>query len=185
MDYEIKKGGHKDLRRIYPMLEFDFPAQALVGQPGLHRALMRGAAELLLLKDENGLERGYAVVFRQSLYGYVQLAYAGVYPTFRGQGAGSRFMALLRERYKGSRGILLMAPYREAAARERLGEFLARQGFGRLDSRGRVRGLDADILCLRLMGTADPSVAAPLILRDLCARVVPEPILDKHLSFNT
>ena len=51
MDYKVIRGGHRDLRRVYPMLEFDFKAWELPPELAFQRAMVKGGAELLLLKD--------------------------------------------------------------------------------------------------------------------------------------
>ena len=55
--YEIKRGGHADMKRIYPMMEFDFKDWERPSLADCQIGMIRGA-ELLLLKDEAGLEAG-------------------------------------------------------------------------------------------------------------------------------
>ena len=63
--YEIKRGGHADMKRIYPMMEHDFHEWERPSLADCHLGLIRGA-ELLLLKDESGLEAGYAYMLRDA-----------------------------------------------------------------------------------------------------------------------
>ena len=107
MEYYIKKGGHVDLKRIYPMLEFDFQSYELMPRVVLHKALWDKAAELLLLKDEDGLEHGYAVVLTSCPFGYVLCAWLGVYPTDRQSGLAGELMRLLIEYYADKQGIII------------------------------------------------------------------------------
>jgi len=181
MDIGIKKGGHKDLHRIYPMMEFDFLPFELLKEPQLHLAFVKGTADLLLLKDGNGLEAGYAVVFRDSLYGYVLLAYLAVYPIFRGQGVGKRFLELVRARYEEKNGVFACVPGGGNA--ERRQRFYAAREFMKLPCRCSLRGEDTALMCLRLRGPEDLSAAAPLIVQDILARTLTENEAEKIFRF--
>jgi hypothetical protein len=174
VDYVLKKGGHKDLYRIYPMMTFDYPRAARVGQAYLHGAFLNGAADLLLLKDENGLETGYAVVFKKSRYGYVLIACLSIYPPFRESGAEARFLLLIGARYADRQGIFAWVPGGSSAAAESRRARLAALGYGDVACTLEVGGAEAALLCLRLAGKADPSPAAPCIIRDLVAGIIPE-----------
>lgn len=88
--YEIKRGGHADMKRIYPMLEHDFHEWERPSLADCHLGLIRGA-ELLLLKDESGLEAGYAYMLRDAARRYALLGWLAVYPTIRGGGTGAQF----------------------------------------------------------------------------------------------
>lgn len=181
MDFEIKKGGHKDLHRIYPMMEFDFLPFELIKEPQLHLAFVRGAADLLLLKDENGLEEGYAVVLKNSLYGYALLAYIAVYPIFRGQGVGKRFFDLVRARYEGQNGIFAGVPEGENA--ERRQGFYTSQGFLEVPCACSLRGEKIRLLCRRIKGPEDLSKAAPLIVQDILKKALSECEADRIFRF--
>ena len=181
MDYMIKKGGHKDLHRVYPMMEFDFSHTELVAEPYLQCALMKGAAELLLLKDETGLEIGYAVIYKNSLYDYVLLSYLAIYPTFRDNGAGTRFLAFIRERYEDTQGIFLEVTGGDPSAAAQRHRLYASQGYGDVSCDYAVGGVDTTLMCLRLKGKQDPSPAAPLIIRDLYGQIVPKRVLDRTI----
>ena len=87
--YEIKRGGHADMKRIYPMMEFDFKDWERPSLADCHLGLIRGA-ELLLLKDESGLEAGYAYMLRDAARRYALLGWLAVYPTIRGAGTGAQ-----------------------------------------------------------------------------------------------
>ena len=67
--YHIERGGHADMKRIYPMMEFDFHDWERPSHLELQLAMTRGA-ELLLLKDAHNVECGYAVMLRSKLTGY-------------------------------------------------------------------------------------------------------------------
>ena len=59
--YHLERGGHADMKRIYPMMEFDFHDWERPKHLECQRALLRGA-ELLLLKNAQNAECGYAPV---------------------------------------------------------------------------------------------------------------------------
>ena len=85
----IRKGGHRDLERWYNMFEVDFDEKELLPKLGLHTAISRGDAELLIVYDEDSkLELAYALVLCRNIYGYVLLKYFGVLPWYRGKGLG-------------------------------------------------------------------------------------------------
>lgn len=79
MQYTILKGGHADLKRIYPMMEFSTEKKLLVSESRLHKALHNGA-QILLLKDEGNYEAGFAFVLRKHLCPYYMIAWHGIYP---------------------------------------------------------------------------------------------------------
>lgn len=72
--YEIKRGGHADMKRIYPMMEYDFKDWERPSLVECQVALLKGA-ELLLLKDENGFECGYALMLRDRAHRYALLGW--------------------------------------------------------------------------------------------------------------
>ena len=78
--YEIKRGGHADMKRIYPMMEYDFKDWERPSLVECQMALLKGA-ELLLLKDENGFECGYALMLRDRAHRYALLGWLGVFLT--------------------------------------------------------------------------------------------------------
>lgn len=184
MEYTVKKGGHKDLHRIYPMMEFDFPDFDRAPELCLQHAFLDSSAELLLLKDEKGTERGYAVVYKHSLYHYALLAYMGVYPTFRGQGAARRFLELLRERYADRQGLFLeVTDYPGSEHGRQLHDFYASLGWRDVNCDYSTGGVASALMCLPLRGPADPTPAARLILRELYAHVLPEQLIDRFSHF--
>ena len=126
--YEIKRGGHADMKRIYPMMEYDFKDWERPSLVECQMALLKGA-ELLLLKDENGFECGYALMLRDRAHRYAQLGWLGVYPTVRGGGIGSEFLELIKARYAKYDCVFLeVTEYPELDKARRLVEFYRRHG---------------------------------------------------------
>lgn len=173
MDFEVKRGGHKDLKRIYPMMEFDFRGEGLIAQGYLHLALINGAAELLLLKDLDGRELGYAFVQKAEHYDYVLPAYIAVYPTFRGAGAGTRFLELIRERYANKQGIFLEV-FGDSDGAKKTRALYERLGWQRVGCKYRLRGTPSTLMLLRLSGPEDVAPVAPVIIEALYKGVLPD-----------
>ena len=57
--YEIKRGGHADMKRIYPMLEHDFHEWERPSLADCHLGPLTGP-DLLLFKAQSGVEAAYA-----------------------------------------------------------------------------------------------------------------------------
>ena len=103
----IRKGGHRDLERYYPAMEMDFDSEELLPKLAIHKAMMAGEQELLIVyDDEQQLELGYALVCVKNLYGYVLLKYFAILPWYRDRGVGVQAMRLMNKRYAGRQGIM-------------------------------------------------------------------------------
>lgn len=127
--YEIKRGGHADMKRIYPMLEYDFKDWERPSLADCHLALIRGA-ELLLLRDEKGMELGYALILRDRARRFALLGWLAVYPTLRGSGAGGEFLELIKARYARYECVFLeVTEYPGAEKARRLADFYTRHGW--------------------------------------------------------
>lgn len=181
MEFKIKRGGHADFARIWPMVEFDFRGEGLIEQRYLQRGMLNLSAELLLLKDLDGVELGYAYVQKRSLYGYVLLAYLAVYPTFRGAGAGTRFLELIKEYYADRQGIFLevFGDVDEGAPRRRHALY---EGLGWRDVHCdyKLLGTPSKLMLLPIKGPEDVTQKVRLIIRELYEGVLP---YDKARSF--
>lgn len=127
--YEIKRGGHADMKRVYPMFEYDFKEWERPSLAACQVGLIKGA-ELLLLKDESGLECGYAYMLRDRARRYALLGWLGVYPTVRGGGVGAQFLELIKERYARYECVFLeVTQYPELEKARRLAGFYRRHGW--------------------------------------------------------
>lgn len=127
--YEIKRGGHADMKRVYPMFEFDFKDWERPSLAVCQVGLIKGA-ELLLLKDEAGLEAGYAYMLRDRIRRYALLGWLGVYPTVRGGGIGGQFVELIKERYSGYDCVFIeVTQYPELEKARKLADFYKRHGW--------------------------------------------------------
>ena len=85
----IRKGGHADLEKYYPLMEMDFDSEELIPKLSLHKAIMNGTAEFLVVyEQESNLDVAYALVLCKNLYGYALVKYLGVLPWYREHGMG-------------------------------------------------------------------------------------------------
>lgn len=165
--YHIERGGHADVKRIYPMMEFDFHDWERPTHLELQLAMARGA-ELLLLKDAQNVECGYAVMLRSKLTGYVLLGWLGVYPHVRGNGIGGQFLTLIREYYEAWQGILLeVTEYPELEKARKLHAFYGRNGYTDVNCRYVLSGRDTALMYLPLKGPADISCVVKSIVRSI------------------
>ena len=104
---KLREGGHADLTRFYTLFEVDFDSEELISKLSLHKGLMNGSVELLVMyDDESRLETAYALCFVKGMYDYVLLKYFGVLPWYREKGLGVEAMRLLNKRYAGRQGII-------------------------------------------------------------------------------
>ena len=46
---KLRKGGHRDLERLYPVMEMDFDSEELFGKMAIHKAMTLGEQELLVV----------------------------------------------------------------------------------------------------------------------------------------
>ena len=103
----IRKGGHADLEKYYPLMEMDFDSEELIPKLSLHKAIMNGTAELLVVyEQESNLDVAYALVLCKNLYGYALVKYLGVLPWYRDHGMGVETMRFLNRRYAGRQGLI-------------------------------------------------------------------------------
>lgn len=164
-NFHIDRGGHADMKRVYPMMEFDFHDWERPTRAECQLALLRGA-ELLLLRDAHGVEYGYALMLKNSLTGYVLLGWLAVYPHARGGGIGGEFLSLIRERYAGWQGLLLeVTEYPELEKARKLHAFYSRNGYADVACRYSLSGRGTALMYLPLQGPADISAVVKSVVR--------------------
>lgn len=173
---QIRKGGHRDLERWYNMFEVDFDEKELLPKLGLHGAISRGDAELLIVYDEDSkLELAYALTLCRNVYGYVLLKYFGVLPWYRGKGLGVQAMRMLNKRYAESQGILAELTVFDPEDTEtlrKLRKFFSRFGYEPLDCAYQLGGAEAELLVKPIKGTAQIAPVADRVIRDFYSRVI-------------
>lgn len=180
--YHIERGGHADMKRIYPMMTFDFKDWERPTQLECQGALLRGA-ELLLLKDAQNAECGYALMLKNRVTGYVLLGWLAVYPHMRGAGTGREFLQLIKERYEGLQGILLeVTEYPELEKARKLHAFYERNGYADVNCRYTLGGRETALMYQPLSGPADISPAIKTILRSTYAPLYNETTLRRLIS---
>lgn len=182
----IRKCGHKDLERYYGLLEMDFAKEEIISKLSLHRALMNGSAELLVVYDEeSALEVAYALVLTKNLYGYVLLKYMAVLPWYRGKGVGIAAMRLINKRYADRQGIiaeLTSFEDEDGSMLKSLRKFFSRFGFVRIDSDYRIGGSPVELMVKPIKGTYEIGPVEHRIIRDFYTRVLNPFAMDKMID---
>lgn len=173
---KIRKGGHRDLERVYSLMELDFDKRELLGKLSIHRALSNGSQELLVFTDENtGMDAAYALVFCKGIYGYVLLKYFGVMPWFRGKGVGVEAMRLINKRYAEKQGILAELTAfddEDGSYLKKLKKFFARFGYVDVDSDYRLGGAPVQLMVKPIRGPWELSAVAHRIIPDFYSRCI-------------
>ena len=165
--YHIERGGHADMKRIYPMMEFDFHDWERPTHLECQGALLHGA-ELLLLKDAQNAECGYALVLKNNLTGYALLGWLAVYPHVRGGGIGGEFLSLIRGHYEGWQGILLeVTEYPELEKARKLHSFYQRNGYAHVDCKYTLSGRETALMYQPIAGPKDITPAVRSIVRSV------------------
>ena len=177
----LQKAGHRDLERYYPLLETDFDSEELFGKLAMHRGMMNGSIDFLVLHDEeSGMDAGYAVVLTKNLYGYVDLKYMGVMPWFRGKGLGIQLMRELNRRYADAQGILAEVSEFDDPDPDRLRKlrkFFSRFGYEELQVDYTISGVKCNLLVKPIKGSAEIAPIVRRILPDFYTRFMPETAL--------
>ena len=185
----IRNGGHRELERYYPVLEMDFDSEELLPKLTLHRGLMNGSWEFLIMSDDQtGMDVSYALVAKKNLYGYVLLKYFGVLPWYRnqGQGMGLQSMRLINRYYADTQGIiaeLTEFPDEDPKHLSRLMKFFKRFGYEELNCDYAIAGTKAHIFVKPIKGTADIGRAIHRIMPDFYSRCMSDSAVYDYLSF--
>lgn len=164
--YHLERGGHADMKRIYPMMEFDFHDWERPKHLECQRALLRGA-ELLLLKNAQNAECGYALMLKNNMTGYALLGWLAVYPHVRGNGVGGEFLSLIREYYEGWQGLLLeVTEYPQLEKARKLHAFYGRNGYADVNCAYSIYGEPSALMYRRLAGPEDISGDIRAVMRE-------------------
>lgn len=186
----LRKGGHRDLERYYPMMEVDFDSEELLGKLALHRAISRGEVELLIAyDDETMLEAGYALVCQRGLYGYVLLKYVAVFPWYRGKGLGVEIMRLVHKRYADKQGVIAELTEfddPEPDHLKKLFRFFGRFGYAEIPSDYRIGGVTAHVLVKPIRGEGENITGVyHRVLADFYSRVLSPAAMRRMLDLHT
>ena len=183
---DMRKGGHVELEKYYPLMEMDFDSEELMPRLSLHRALMNGTAELLIVYEkESGLDLAYALAIVKNLYGYALLKYMGVLPWYRGRGMGVETMRFINRRYVDKQGLIAEItefPDEDKDRVKKLRKFFARFGYVEIDSDCRIAGVKSNIMVKPLKCGGDISPLIHRILPDFYGRCLSPAGLRKMLD---
>ena len=183
----LRKGGHRDLERLYSAIQMDFDRRELLPKPAIHKAMLHGEQELLVFYDEqSNITLAYALVMCRGVYGYVLLKYFGVLPWFREQGLGVQAMRLINKRYAEKQGILAELTVfddEEGETLRKLRRFFTRFGYQDVDCALRIGGAPVDLMVKPIRGTAEIAPIAPRVLADLYSRCLRPAGIERMLSF--
>lgn len=170
----LRKGGHRDLERLYSAFELDFDRRELLPKISIHKAMMAGDQELLVFYDEeSGITAGYALVMVRGVYGYVLLKYFGILQWFREQGLGIQAMRLINKRYADRQGILAELTVFDDADGDylrKLRKFFTRFGYQDVRSDYRLGGAPVDLMVKPIRGTAEIAPVAHRMIADFYSR---------------
>ena len=182
----IRKGGHGDLEKYYPLMEMDFDSEELFSKLSLHRAIMNGTAELLIVYEkESGLDVAYALTIVKNLYGYVLLKYMGVLPWYRGRGMGVETMRFINRRCADKQGIIAEItefPDEDKDRVKKLRKFFSRFGYVEVDSDYRIGGVKANLMAKPLKCSGDIGPIAHRIVPDFYNRCLSPRAVRKMLD---
>ena len=182
---KISRGGHMDLERYYGLMEMDFDKSELIPKLAIHKAMMNGSMELLILSDDNSMDAAYALVCCKGLYGYVLLKYLGVMPWCRGQGVGVEAMRAINKRYADRQGILAELTAfddEDGSYLRKLKRFFARFGYVQVKSDYRLGGAPVHLMVKPLRGTYDIAPVAHRIIRDFYSRCLGYRLMEKMVD---
>ena len=182
----LRKGGHRDLERLYPAMEMDFDKRELLPKLAIHKAMTLGDQELLVFYDDQSeITVGYALVMVRGVYGYTLLKYFGILQWFREQGLGVQAMRLLNKRYADRQGILAEITVFDDADGDylrKLRKFFSRFGYVDVESDYRLGGAKVDLMVKPLKGTPDIAPVAHRMIRDFYSRCLRPAAFEKMID---
>lgn len=182
----IRNGGHRELEKYYQLMEMDFDSDELISKMIIHRGLINGSWEFLIVYDEESrMDVAYALIGKKNLYGYALLKYFAVLPWNRGQGVGIQSMRLINKHCADRQGIIVEITEFEDEDKDRvkkLRKFFARFGFVEIESDYRISGVEAHIMVKPILGTEDIAPVAHRIIPDFYCRCMPDMFVYKMLD---
>jgi len=182
----IRKGSHVELEKYFTLIEMDFDSEEIIPKMSLHKSIMNGTAEFLIVyEEESRLDVSYALVINKNLYGYVLLKYMGVLPWYRGRGMGIETMRLINRRYADRQGIITELTEFEDEDPDRikkLRRFFARFGYVEIDSEYRIGGVKANVLVKPIKGSAEITPIAHRIIPDFYNRCMSDRAVRKMIE---
>lgn len=95
-----------ELKEYYHYIKRDFKKGEYPPFDILSQQLDQGIQEGIVFTEE-GQDLAYAIVYAENTNGYVLVSLFAVLPEKRGEGIGSKFLEILKERYDGKQGIIV------------------------------------------------------------------------------
>ena len=186
---KLRVGGHKDLERYYIAIKNDFDEKELISRLNIHKAMLKGDMELLLVyDDESGLDYAYAVTVKNSVYGYVLLKYFGVLPFYRDHGVGVSAMRLINKHYAEKQGILAELTVfndEEDQTLNKLRRFFARFGYVKLSTDYKIGGSDVELMVKPIQGSEEIDRVAHRMIIDFYSRVLNSSAMYKMIDIKS
>lgn len=180
----IRNGGHIELEKYYTLLDMDFDSRELIPKLSIHKGLMNGSWEFVIVYDEESrMDMAYALVCTKNLYGYALLKYFAVLPWYRDKGLGVQCMRLLNKRYADRQGLIAELRESEDADKlKKLMRFFARFGYVEVESDCRIGGSAVRLMVKPIKGSEDIAPVAHRILPDFYTRCMSESAVHKMIA---
>lgn len=184
--FVLRKAGHRELQRYYSLIDLDFDKRELLPRLAIHRAMLKGEMELLVLSDEQSqMDVAYALVMHKNLYGYVLVKYLAVMPWCRERGIGVELMRALNKRYADRQGILAELTSfddEDGAYLKKLQKFFARFGYVQVPCDYKLGGEPVFLMVKPIKGTWELSQVAHRIIRDFYSRCLSPLAMEKMVD---
>lgn len=182
----IRKGTHSELEKYYTLMEMDFDSEELFSKLTIHKGMMTGTLEFLVVYDEaSGIDAGYVITAVKSMYGYVLLKYMGIMPWCRDQGIGVQTMRLINKRYADRQGIIAELTEFDDPDPDRmkkLRKFFNRFGYAEIESDFTVSGVKDNIYLKQLKGKTDIKPVLHRIIIDFYSRILSPAAMNKMIK---
>lgn len=166
----IRKAGHRELETYYSLFEVDFDKAELMPKLAIHKGLLNGSWELLIIyEEESQLDLAYALVGTKNMYGYVLLKYFAVLPWYRDKGLGIEIMRMLNKRYADRQGIIAeLTEFEDDYPNhlKKLMRYFNRFGYEEIESDYHIGGTKAHIFVKPMKSKSDISPVAHRIIPD-------------------
>lgn len=182
----LRKGGHRDLEKYYSLLEMDFDSRELLPRLAIHKAMIQGEQEFLIIFDEETkMDVAYALIGCKSLYGYALVKYFGVMPWYRGQGMGVEAMRLINKRYMNKQGLiaeLTSFDDEDGSYLRKLKKFFSRFGYVNIACDYKLGGAEVTLMVKPLKGTTELEPVAHRVILDFYTRCLSMSALRKMVD---